>query len=119
MQTEVFSKEQYKEFSRELIKNFDKRKIVPLNTLKNDHYILEKPIYITIEIENGLVVASLDDIEAFGYADTEYEAINQLNEEIVNLYNDLKDDRENLGPLPKKWLTFLEEIIKKKWRKER
>jgi len=114
MQTEVSSKEQYKEFTRELIKNFDKRKIVPLNTLKNDHYVLGKPISITIEIENGLVVASLDDIEAFGYADTEYEAINQLNEEIINLYNDLKGDRENLGPLPKKWLTFLEEVIRKK-----
>ena len=114
MQTEVFSKEQYKEFTKELIKNFDKRKIVPLNTLKNDHYILKNPLYITLEIEDGVVIASLDDIEAFAYADTEYEAINQLSEEIVNLYKDLKDNRENLGPLPQKWLAFLEEVIREK-----
>ena len=114
MRTEVFTKEQYKEFTKELIRSFEKRKIVPLNTLKNDHYILKNPLYITLEIENGVVIASLDDIEAFAYADTEYEAINQLSEEIVNLYKDLKDDRENLGPLPQKWLAFLEEVIRER-----
>jgi len=114
MQTEVFSKKQYKEFTKELIRSFEKRKIIPLNTLKNDHYILEKPLYITLEIEDGVVIASLDDIEAFSYADTEYEAINKLSEEIVNLYKDLKEDRENLGPLPQKWLEFLEEVIRER-----
>jgi len=73
-----------------------------------------KTLYITLEIEDGVVIASLDDIEAFAYADTEYEAINQLSEEIVNLYKDLKEDRENLGPLPQKWLAFLEEIIRER-----
>lgn len=114
MQTQVFSKEQYKEFTKELIRSFEKRKIIPLNTLKNDHYILEKPLYITLETEDGVVMVSLDDIEAFSYADTEYEAINQLSEEIVNLYKDLKEDRENLGPLPQKWLAFLEEVIRER-----
>ena len=114
MQTEVFSKKQYKEFTKELIRSFEKRKIIPLNTLKNNQYILEKPLYITLEIEDGVVIASLDDIEAFAYADTEYEAINQLREEIVNLYKDLKEDRENLGPLPQKWLEFLEEVIRER-----
>jgi len=37
-----------------------------------------------------------------------------LSEEIVNLYKDLKEDRENLGPLPQKWLAFLEEIIRER-----
>ena len=114
MRTEVFTKEQYKEFTKELIRSFEKRKIVPLNTLKNDHYILKNPLYVTLEIEDGVVIASLDDIEAFAYADTEYEATNQLSEEIVNLYKDLKDDRENLGPLPQKWLAFLEEVIRER-----
>ena len=41
------------------------------------------------------VVASFDDIEAFAYVDTEYEAINRLSEETINLYEDLKEDREN------------------------
>ena len=59
-------------------------------------------------------VASFDDIEAFAYADTEYEAINRLSEETINLYEDLKEDRENLGPLPLKWLAFLEGIIRER-----
>jgi len=114
MQTEVFTKEQYKELTNNLIRTIEKRKIVPLNTLKNAHYTLRNPLYITIEIDDGLVIASLDDIEAFAYADTEYEAINHLCEEIVNIYEDLKEDRENLGVLPKQWLAFLEEIIKER-----
>jgi len=48
----------------------------------------------------------------FHYADSEYEAINQLSEEIINPYKDVKEDRENLGPLPQKWLAFLEEAIR-------
>jgi PHD/YefM family antitoxin component YafN of YafNO toxin-antitoxin module len=114
MEAEVFSEKQYKEFTKELIRSFEKRKIIPLNTLKNDHYILEKPLYITLEIGERVVIASLDDIEAFSYADTEYEAINQLSEEIVNLYKDLKEDRKSLEPLPKKWLAFLEEVIRER-----
>lgn len=60
------------------------------------------------------MVASFDDIEAFAYADTEYEAINRLSEETINLFEDLKEDRENLGPILLKWLAFLEEIIRER-----
>lgn len=75
------------------------------------NYILRKPLYITIEREKNKVIASLDDIESFAYADTEFEAINLLCEEIIYLYEDLKDDREKLGILPRKWLSYLEETI--------
>ena len=56
------SVEQYKELTNKLIRTIEKRKIVPLNTLKNAHYTLRNPLYITIEIDDGLVIASLDDI---------------------------------------------------------
>ena len=81
-------------------------KIIPLNTLKNSHFVLKKPIYITIEKK--------DDVEAFAYADIEFEAINRLCEEIVTIYEDLKEDRDKLGALPQKWLQYLEEIIEDK-----
>jgi hypothetical protein len=45
------------------------------------------------------------------YADTEFEAVNRLCEEIVALYEDLRKNRENLGILPQKWLAFLDEVI--------
>jgi hypothetical protein len=79
--------------------------------LKKSGYTLNKPIYITIETDEDVIIASLDDIEAFAYADTEFEAVNGLCEEIIVLYEDLRKNRANLGVLPQKWLNYLEEAI--------
>lgn len=115
MNNDILTKEQYKVLSKKLVDAIEKYyKILALNTLHRPDYILKKPIYITIEIEKDKVIASLDDIEAFAYADTEYEAINHLCEEIVSVFEDLKEDKANLGILPKKWLAFLEEVIEDK-----
>src|SRR4030066_1044399 len=105
MGTIILTDEQYKTLSKKLINTIEKHyQIIPLNTLKNIRFVLKKPIYITIEREKDVVIASLDDIEAFAYADTEFEAINRLCEEIINIYEDLQADRDNLGKFPKKWL---------------
>ena len=115
MQTSILTDEQYKVLSKKLIDSMERHfKIIPLNTLKHHNYILKKPLYITLEIEKDIVIASLDDIEAFAYADTEFEAINRLCEEIVNIYEDIQEDWENLDKLPKKWLAFLAEFIGRK-----
>ncbi len=112
METEILTDEQYKNISRNLIKAVDGRcRIVPLNSLKKSGYTLNRPIYITIEPDGDAFIASLDDIEAFNYADTEFEAINGLCEEIIALYEDLTKNRENLGILPQKWLEYLNEAI--------
>lgn len=114
MQTNILTEEQYKMLSKKLINSIERHfKIVPINTLQHHKYKLIKPVYITIEMGKDFIIASLDDIEAFAYADTEFEAINQLCEEIINIYEDLQEDRENLGKFPKRWLAFLEEIIEK------
>jgi len=110
--TEILNDEQLRDFSKNLIKAAEGRcRILPLNSLKVPGYSLNKPIYITVETEADTVIASLDDIEAFASADTEFEAVNNLCEEIVELYEDLRKDRENLGALPQKWLAFLDEVI--------
>jgi hypothetical protein len=112
MQTEILTDKQFKAISKNLINTIEKHyRIIPLNSLKNLKYSLKRPIYITIEIDKDKVIASLDDIEAFAYADTEFEAINNLCDEIVNVYEDLNADRKNLGALPQKWLQYLEEVI--------
>ena len=114
MQTNILTDEQYKMLSKKLINSIERHlKIIPLNTLKHPKHILIKPVYITIEMEKDVIIASFDDIEAFAYGDTEFEAINRLCEEIINIYEDLREDRENLGKFPKKWLAFLEEVIEK------
>jgi hypothetical protein len=115
MQTNILTDEQYRILSRKLINTLEaKCRIIPVNTLKSAKYVLKKPIYITLEKEKDIVIASLDDIEAFAYADTEFEAINLLCEEIVHLYEDLVEDRKNLGLLPQKWLQYLEEVLDRK-----
>jgi hypothetical protein len=112
VQTDILTTEQYRDFSKNLIKAVESRcRIVPMNSLKKSGYTLNQPIYITIETDEDTVIASLDDIEAFAYADTEFEAINGLCEEIVSLYEDLRENRSNLGILPEKWLGYLDSVI--------
>jgi hypothetical protein len=112
MEIDILTDEQYNTLSKRLVNAIERHyKIIALNTLQSPGYILRKPIYITIEIEVDKVIASLDDIEAFAYADTEYEEISHLCKEIVSVYEDLKEDKDNLGKLPGKWLAFLDEVI--------
>ena len=115
MQTTVLTDKQYKSLSKKILNSLEKNyKVIPLNSLKHTAYILKNPVYITIEQDKNMVIASLDDIEAFAYADTEFEAINLLCEEIIILYEDLRSDRKLLGKLPAKWLAYLEEIIRRR-----
>ena len=103
---------QYKDLSKNLIKAFESRcRILPLNSLKKSKYTLNRPIYITIEKDEDTIIASLDDIEAFAHADNEFEAINGLCDEIVELYEDLRENQGTLGTLPRKWLEYLNEVI--------
>jgi hypothetical protein len=112
MQESILTPDQYKDLSKKIIYAVDTRyRIVPLNSLKHPKYHLKTPIYVTLEFEEDKVIASFDDIEAFSYADTTSEAINLLSDEIIQIFEDLMEDKENLGALPRKWLQYLEEII--------
>jgi hypothetical protein len=99
-------------YARKILKKIESNlKIIPLNSLRNKKYSLRYPVYITVEYENGHVIASFDDIEAFAYADNEFEAIDMLCREIIVLYDELQEDQENLGPLPQQWLQILQNFI--------
>ena len=112
MQESILTPDQYKDLSKKIIHAVDMRyRIIPLNSLKHPKYYLKVPIHITLEFEENKVIASFDDIEAFSYADTASEAIDLLSDEIIQIFEDLLEDKENLGSLPRKWLQYLEEII--------
>ena len=112
MQPEILTNEQYRDFSKNLIKAVAGHcRIVPINSLKKSGYTLNQPIYISIETDEDSVIASLDDVEAFAYAETEFEAVNGLCDEIVTLYEYLRASRNNLGLLPEKWLGYLDSVI--------
>jgi len=112
MQDSILTPEQYRDLSKKIIHAVDSRyRIIPLNSLKHPKYHLKAPIYVTLEFDEDKVIASFEDIEAFSYADTGSEATDLLCDEIIQVYEDLLEDRDNLGTLPRKWLEYLEEII--------
>ena len=112
MQENILTQDQYKDLSKKIIHAVDTRyRTIPLNSLKHPKYQLKTSIHVTLEYEEDKVVASFDDIEAFSYADTTSEAIDLLCEEIIQIYEELNEDQENLGPLPNKWFHCLEDII--------
>ena len=112
MQESILTTDQYKNLSKKIIYTVGtKYRIIPLNSLKHPGYHLKAPIYVTLEFEEDKVIASFDDIEAFSYADTTSEAIDLLSSEIIQIFEDLMEDKKNLGSLPRKWLQYLEEII--------
>ena len=112
MQESILTPNQYKDLSKKIIHAVDTRyRIIPLNSLKHPKYHLKTPVYITLEFEDEKVIASFDDIEAFSYAATASEATDLLCSEIIQIFEDLLGDKENLGSLPRKWLKYLEEII--------
>ena len=112
MEQAVLTKEQYSSLSRQILHELSARfRIIPLNDLPDPRYRLRKPLLITLEFDDGQVIASLDEIEAFAYAETEYEAIELLCVEIVQLYEEIVLDDQPIGPLPKKWRHYLKGVI--------
>jgi hypothetical protein len=112
MRLQTVEAEKISFYARKILRKIETNlKIIPLNSLRNQRYPLKSPIYVTIEYDGGNVIASFDDVEAFAYSDNEFEAVDLLCEEIVTLYEELVEDRKNLGPLPLKWLSILDNFI--------
>ncbi len=109
----MLTPEQFQELKRDVISSMERLyKIVPLNSLMHSRYSLAQPLYIVVEYGDEEVVASLNEIEAFASAPTEYEALELLCEEIVMLYEDLSAEPDKLGKLPARWLGYLEGVIR-------
>lgn len=73
-----------------------------------------QPISIVIEEypTEDSVIARFPEVEAFGEASTEPQAILELKADIVRLYRDLSNTPlDELGPLPETWLHILKQII--------
>ena len=69
-------------------------------------------IPVVIEETEDEVIASFPEIEVFGVADTESEALLKLKKNIVDLYYDLiNTTQDELGELPLSWLRVLKRIL--------
>lgn len=83
--------------------------------LGDENYILNEPIIVSIEeyLGEDIVIASFPEIEVFGEGATEAEALTNLKWAILDLYEELMESApDQLGNLPKAWLTILRKIIK-------
>lgn len=86
-----------------------------IRDLGDENYSLVEPVIVSIEeyTNEDTFIASFPEIEVFGEGVTEAEAIMNLKWAILDLYEELSDiSTDELGDLPKTWLSVLNKIIK-------
>lgn len=87
-------------------------KIYGLNSHK---YNLKCPIDVVLTIFHDEVLASIPDLEIYGEGVNEIEAVNDLEDELIDLFEYLNSiPIKNLGKIPKKWLKIINFFIEKR-----
>jgi hypothetical protein len=87
---------------------------VLLENLRNLQYEVVHPLPVVLEEDEGQYVATWYDADLFGYGDSEQEALEDLCETIVSLYEVLKRESaaQGLGdPLARQW-AFLQKVVR-------
>lgn len=98
----------------QIIQNLQNRKIIPIQSLRSAKLQLKSPLYLVSEYEDDVFVVFSDDLNLYGYGNTELNAIRDICKEIEYLYFDLKKSKNKLGKAMEENWNFLEEIIKKR-----
>ncbi len=85
-----------------------------LRDLNSSKYSLKENIEILIEEYPDEIIAQWPEVEVFSHGVTQPEAILDLKNEIIDLYEDLSNTKKKeLGKLPKMWVRILIKVIKK------
>jgi hypothetical protein len=87
---------------------------VLLENLRNPQYEVTRAIPVVLEEDEGQYVATWYDADLFGYGDSEQEALEDLCETIVSLWEVFKREAaaQGLGDsLAKQW-AFLQKVIR-------
>jgi hypothetical protein len=82
--------------------------------LGDNKYELSTPLQIVLEEGDEETVARIPELNLYASADTDSEAIQELKQEIIQLYDDLLGSERKLGPLPASWLQTLRNLVVKK-----
>ena len=88
-----------------------RRRPLLLYSLRHPQLKLSSPIAVSLEDDGVQIIASAYDLDAFGYGETEGEALDDLRRTITDLYFTLKDDARALGPMPRRVWEYLSDII--------
>jgi predicted RNase H-like HicB family nuclease len=82
-----------------------------IQDLRSEKVRLIAPLYVVIEEADGIIVASNDDLDLFGYGETEAEALQDLRQVIEETFFDLQRDQAQLGPHLQAVWNYLNRII--------
>jgi hypothetical protein len=88
--------------------------IYSIYSLHSSSLKLKEPLACYLEYDKEEVVAFCYDLEIFGYGETETEALEDLRKTVLDLYYELKENKDNLGTLPKRIWNYLSSIIEEK-----
>jgi hypothetical protein len=88
-------------------------KVIFIQNLRDTRYRLKQAIPVFLETTDDTVIATYYDIDMYGEGEEEQSAINDLCGAIIEYYESLLEDVDNLGPMPKQELDFLRGIIEK------
>ena len=94
---------------KDIIGDIASRKIFFINSLHNSNLSLCAPVSVSLEYDGYQFITYAPDLDIYGCGDSEYKAIEDLRESIVELYFDLKED--TLGPDLQKIWEYLKSVI--------
>jgi len=92
----------------ELLEN---RRTITIQNLRSKKLRLVSPLWCALEHADQIYVVSSDDVDIYGYGETEYQAMKNFSSDIETLYFDLKDEQKNLGQKMQECWDFLRSII--------
>jgi hypothetical protein len=89
-------------------------KTLAVHGVRSKRYRLKKPLYAALEDYGDEVVARLPEFDLYASGENEAEALALLQQEIVGLYEDLRESEGDLGGLPSSWLHDLSDYIEQR-----
>ena len=84
---------------------------VHINDLGHPKYRLGWALPVALEVDDTHVVAYSYDLDILGWGEVEHEALNDFKTSLCELFETLREDRENLGPHAQNVLRYLENVI--------
>lgn len=96
----------------QIIKDLQKKEIIPIQNLRSLKLQLKAPLYVSMEYNDGVFVVYSDDLNLYGEGEIELNAIRDFCEEVENLYFSLQKSKDKLGQAMEENWRFLKSVIK-------
>jgi hypothetical protein len=85
---------------------------VPVSFLGSENVILKRPLHVVVdESPTGSFLAASYDLELAGQGDTEFDALDDLRSQVLELFLALRDMKDRLPDHLRARLAFLETLV--------